>query len=144
MSNELFTMRPAREDDLELINIYAYNEGMPDIPGVEGVTVAANADDQVVGFIRIKHGADGIAHVNPVVVYAAWRRYGVGRALVEDALAREGELRLVSRGGSLAFYRALGFEDVEWEAIDPEIASECDGCELIDECRPQPVAKKAS
>ena len=107
MSNELFTMRPAREDDLELINIYAYNEGMPDIPGVEGVTVAANADDQVVGFIRIKHGADGIAHVNPVVVYAAWRRYGVGRALVEDALAREGELRLVSRGGSLAFYRAL-------------------------------------
>lgn len=144
MSNELLTMRPAREDDLELINIYAYNEGMPDIPGVEGVTVAANADDQVVGFIRIKHGADGIAHVNPVVVYAAWRRYGVGRALVEDALAREGELRLVSRGGSLAFYRALGFEDVEWEAIDPEIASECDGCELIDECRPQPVAKKAS
>lgn len=144
MSNELFTMRPAREDDLELINIYAYNEGMPDIPGVEGVTVAANADDQVVGFIRIKHGAGGIAHVNPVVVYAAWRRYGVGRALVEDALAREGELRLVSRGGSLAFYRALGFEDVEWEAIDPEIASECDGCELIDECRPQPVAKKAS
>lgn len=142
MSNELFTMRPAREDDLELINLYAYNEGMPDIPGVEGVTVAANADDQVVGFIRIKHGADGVAHINPVVVYAAWRRYGVGRALVEDALAREGELRLVSRGGSLAFYRALGFEDVPWDAIDPEIASECDGCELIDECRPQPVAKK--
>ena len=142
MSNELFTMRPAREDDLELINLYAYNEGMPDIPGVEGVTVAANADDQVVGFIRIKHGADGVAHINPVVVYAAWRRYGVGRALVEDALAREGELRLVSRGGSLAFYRALGFEDVLWDAIDPEIASECDGCELIDECRPQPVAKK--
>lgn len=142
MSDELFTMRAAREDDMALINTYAYREGMPDIPGVEGVTAAVNDADQPVGFIRIKHGADGTAHINPVVVYEPWRRYGVGRALVEDALAREGELRLVSRGGSLAFYRALGFEDVPWDAIDPEIASECDGCELIDECRPQPVAKR--
>ena len=142
MSNELFTMRAACEGDMPLINMYAYREGMPDIPGVEGVTVAVNDADQAIGFIRIKHGADGVAHINPVVVYEPWRRYGVGRALVEHALECEGELRLVSRGGSLAFYRALGFEDVPWEAIDPEIASECDGCELVDECRPQPVAKR--
>lgn len=144
MTDELFTMRAAREEDMALINWYAYNEGMPDIPGTEGVTVAVNADDQVVGFIRIKRGDNGVAHVNPVVVYGPWRRYGVGRTLVEDALAREGELRLVSRGGSLAFYRALGFEDVPWDDIDYEIAGECNACELIEECRPQPVAKRVA
>lgn len=142
MSNDLFSLRPARDDDMPLINAYAYAEGMPDIPNTEGVTVAANADDEPVGFIRIAFDDAGVAHVNPVVTYTAWRGYGVGRALVEDALARFGELRLVSRGGSLAFYRALGFEDAEWDAIKPSIAAECDGCELRDECQPQPVAKK--
>lgn len=143
MADELFTLREARDDDMGLINMYAYREGMPDIPGTEGVTVAVNADDQVIGFIRIKVGnTNNIAHINPVVVYAPWRRYGVGRALVEAALEREGELRLVSRGGSLAFYQALGFAEVPWGDIDPDIASECNGCELIDECKPTPVAKR--
>ena len=141
MTEELFTLRPAREGDMALINAYAYGEGMPNLPGIDGVTVAADAEDLPVGFIRVKRGDNGVAHVNPVVVYGPWRGYGVGRALVEDALARAGELRLVSRGGSLAFYRALGFEDVPWEAIDVEVASECDGCELIDECKPVPVGK---
>lgn len=139
MSNELFTMREARVNDMALINAYAYREGMDTIPSIEGVTVAVNDDDEPVGFIRIKHGEDGVAHINPVVVYRPWRGYGVGRALVEAALAREGELRLVSRGSSYAFYCALGFEDASWDDIDPQIASECDGCELIEECRPTPM-----
>ena len=142
MNDELFALRPAREGDMDLINAYAYAEGMPDVPGIEGVTVAANSDDEPVGFIRIVLDDAGVAHINPVVTYEPWRGYGVGRALVEDALVRHGELRLVSRGGSLAFYRALGFEDIPWEAVKPEIAAECDGCELYEECTPQPVEKK--
>lgn len=141
MTDELFSLRPAREGDMALVNAYARGEGMPDIPGTDGVTVAVNADDAPVGFIRIVFDDAGVAHVNPVVTYEAWRGFGVGRALVEDALGKYGELRLVSRGSSLAFYRALGFEDVAWDAIKPDIAAECDGCELVDECRPQPVGK---
>lgn len=141
MADELFTLRPAREDDMPYLDSYAYAEGMPNIPSPQNVTVAVNADDVPVGFIRINPDEAGVAHVNPVVTCATWRGYGVGRALVEDALRRFGELRLVSRGSSLAFYRALGFEDVPWDAIKPQIAAECDGCELYDECRPQPVRK---
>lgn len=141
MEDTLFVLRPARVNDIALINLYAYREGMDDIPGIEGVTVAVNGEDEPVGFIRIKQCDNSAAHINPVVVYRPWRGFGVGRALVEDALAREGELRLVSRGSSYAFYRALGFEDASWDGIDPEIASECEGCELAEECQPMPMRR---
>ncbi len=141
MAEELFVLRPARDDDMAYLNAYAYAEGMPDIPGIENVTVAVNEDDLPVGFIRLNYSDGGIAHVNPVVTYAPWRGSGVGRALMEDALSRCGELRLVSRGSSLAFYRALGFSDISWDMIKPEIAAECDGCELYDECLPTPVRR---
>ena len=52
---------------------------------------------------------------------------------------RYGGIRLVSRGSSLAFYRALEYADIDWELIAPEIASDCDGCPMREECKPQPM-----
>lgn len=118
---------------------FAAVEGMDTLPGVEGITVAVNAADEPVGFIRLQKGADGVAHINPVVTYATWRGYGVGRALVEDALVHEGELRLVARGYSIPFYEKLGFEEISWDDIAPEVAAECDGCEIREECGPLPM-----
>ncbi len=63
-------------------------------------------------------GCNEVAHVNPVVVNRDWRGYGVGRALMDDALARYGELRFVARGGAVAFYRALGYEEISWDDVD--------------------------
>lgn len=142
MEDSLFTLRPAVEADRELIDWYAHREGMDFLPSLEGVTVAANAEDLCVGFIRLNRGNNGVMHVNPVVVNADWRGYGVGRALVTDALARTGELRLVARGASIPFYRALGFEEIPWEDIAPGVTEECDGCPLYDECGPLPMGKK--
>ena len=141
--DELITIRPAEADDRATIEAYAALEGMGPIESVENIRVAVNGDGDIVGFIRLVLDAQGVCHVNPVVVYSTWRGYGVGRALVEDALEEYGELRLVSRGSSLAFYRALGFEPVEWGSIHPPIAAECDGCELYDECGPVPVRKRS-
>ena len=150
-------MRPAREDDLPLLNSYAYVEGMDAMPAADGITVAVNSEDVPVGFIRIQqepapergeagghpNGAEPmVAHVNPVVVYQPWRGFGVGEALTEDALSRFEELRLVSRGSSLAFYQAEGFEPVAWELIAPAVAADCDGCEMRSECNPQPMRKR--
>ena len=142
MSDELFTLRPAREDDMPSIQAMAYAEGMPPIPSTDNLTVAVNGSDEVVGFIRLQLDEDAW-HINPVVTYPTWRRYGVGKALVEDAMARTGGLRFVARGGSVPFYRALGFEDVAWEHIGSKIAGECDGCPIREECNPQPMAKRA-
>lgn len=134
-------LRPAREEDLPYLNSYAYAEGMDNMPSAENITVAVNEDDVPVGFIRIAMGANGVAHVNPVVVCGTWRGYGVGRILTEHALERYGELRLVSRGGSIPFYRALGFSDLTWESIDPLVVDDCGSCELRAECGPQPMGK---
>lgn len=139
----LFTLREAAEGDRELIDWYCYNEGMDFLPSLENVTVAVNADDQCVGFLRMAYDEAGTAYVNPVVTNPAWRGYGVGRALMEAALAQTGELRLVARGGSIAFYRALGYEEIPWDAVDLSVTENCDGCPLYDECHPLPMGKKA-
>ena len=140
---ELFTLRPAVEDDLPLINMYTYGEGMAEIPGIDGVTVAASPDDMCVGFIRMEDGTgefDGVGFINPIVVFAPWRGYGVGKALVDDVFARYTDIRLVSRSSSLGFYRTLGFEDCTWDDIRDDLVSDCDGCEMRGvECHPQPL-----
>lgn len=95
MSDVPFTLRDARESDLAYLNAYAAAEGMDDLPSAENVRVAVNEDDVPVGFLRLQQGSNGAAHVNPVVSCATWRGWGVGRALMEEALASRGELRLV-------------------------------------------------
>ena len=86
----LFTLRPAREDDLPTMNAFAAAEGMADLPSIDRVTVAESEAGDVVGFVRIAAEEEGVGHVNPIVVYSTWRGYGVGRALMDDALARYG------------------------------------------------------
>ena len=123
-----------------LIDAYANAEGMDVIPGPDRVRVAVNDDDEVVGFCRLQDDVNGIAYVNPIVTYSAWRGYGVGRALIEDARAMAGELRLISRGTSEGFYRKLGFVEMAWSEVDLEAASEdCDNCPYRDACGPVPM-----
>ena len=137
---ELFTIRDAREGDMALIDAYAHAEGMDAIPGPERVRVAVNGDDVVVGFCRLQADENGISYVNPIVTYAPWRGYGVGRALIEDAQAVAGELRLISRGTSEGFYRTLGFVEMPWSDVDLEAASEdCENCPYRKECGPVPM-----
>ncbi|NHM13652.1 GNAT family N-acetyltransferase [Xiamenia xianingshaonis] len=138
----LFSLRDARASDMPYVDAYAYAEGMDVIPSEEGVRAAVNADDVPVGFLRIQRGRNGVAHVNPVVTCATWRGFGVGRALVEEALSREGELRLVARGASVPFYEALGFSPIPWEAVDLTVVDDCDGCEMREECCPRPMGKR--
>ena len=139
--SELFSLRPAREEDLDYINTYTFSEGMDKVPSLDNITVAANDEDQVVGFIRIVIGANGAAHVNPVITVSTWRGYGVGRALMEDALVKYGELRLVSRGSSVGFYKTLGYDEISWNDIDKLVVDDCDHCEAFDECKPLPMGK---
>lgn len=142
MTDALFTLRPAREADRAYLDAYCYSEGMDYLPDLENVTVAANASDEAVGFIRIAFGSNGVAHVNPVVVHASWRGYHVGEALMNDAQERLGELRLVARGSSRGFYERLGFEPCPWEEIDMTVTENCDVCTLVEECRPCPMKRE--
>ena len=137
---DLFTIRDAHEADMDLVNSYAHAAGMDRMPGIERIRVAVNEDGGVVGFCRLQDDVNGIAYVNPIVTYEAWRGYGVGRALIEDAHALAGELRLISRGTSEGFYRKLGFVEMPWEDVDLEAAEEdCDNCPYRESCGPVPM-----
>lgn len=135
----LFTLRAARADDMPWLNAYCAAEGMANLDGPEGVTVAANGGDEPVGFIQIAMGNNGVAHVYPIVVHESWRGHDVGRALIDDAHARHGELRLVSRGSSVGFYERLGFEPCDWSLIDHEQTEGCVDCAMKAECGPLPM-----
>jgi len=138
--SELFSIRDARITDMPLIDSYAHAEGMDSIPGRRRIRVAVNDDDVVVGFCRLQDDVNGIAYVNPIVTCSTWRGYGVGRALIQDAHVREGELRLIARGSSTGFYRKLGFVEMPWSEVDLEAASEdCDNCPYRSSCSPVPM-----
>ncbi len=139
---ELFTLRSACETDIDTINAYASWEGMDVMPSHENITVAQSAEGNVVGFLRVARGVNDVMHVNPVVVVSTWRGHGVGRALMEDALQRFGELRLVSRGESVGFYEALGYAPMLWDDIDKAEVDDCDNCDMRSVCKPVPMGKK--
>lgn len=142
MSDALFTIRDATEQDLPIVNTYANWEGMDNMPSAEGVRVAVEPSGAIVGFCRMARGVDGKDYIRPMVTYRTWRRHGVGRALIEDAFARSnGELLLVARGGAVPFYRACGFTEATWEDLEEDAASDCSQCEMRDECMPQPMRR---
>lgn len=138
---DLFTLRDAREDDLPTLNAYNYQEGMDAFPSVENIRVAVNADGDIVGYLRLAFSPEGVAHVNPVVTYPTWRGFGVGRALMDEALERHGELRFVARGASVGFYERLGYRRIPWEDVCLDVAEDCRICQLVDECNPVPMGK---
>ena len=93
------------------------------IAGVETILLA-EADGEVVGYAGLRlgpfiSGDYPRAELSELYVQPARRRRGVGRALVEEAVARASEagarrvLLLVSQGNAdaQAFYRSLGFAD---------------------------------
>ena len=142
--NELFTIRDAQNRDMPTIDAFAKAEGMDRIPGTERVRVAVNGDDEVVGFCRLQDDDNGIAYVNPIITYPTWRGYGVGKALMEDAHASVGELRLIARGTSVGFYRKLGFVDMPWSEVDFKAAEEdCESCPYRAACGPVPMRLSA-
>jgi len=130
-----------KEEDLSTLNELSYNEGMGQLVEEDVVFVAANENAEPIAFIRLIVDDAGVCHVNPIVVNPLWRRQGVGQALTNFALAGYGELRLVSRGSSKAFYEALGFEEASWEKICESIVEECNHCELFEDCNPLPMRK---
>ena len=113
-----FTLRKTEEKDLTLLWSLLQGEeiGVP-VDYDSGVS-AVNAHDEVVGYIHVTVTNSG-PHVAPIAVFESWRGLGVGRALIDDAIAKYGILKLVSNGKSNGFYEALGFVKCSWEKVTP-------------------------
>lgn len=107
--------------------------------GANGALFIAVADDLAVGvggFTPDIDDAPGLGRVRRLFVARAWRRRGVGRALVEraaEAAAATGATRLVlrARPEAFSFFEALGFRPDAGQArthsrvLSPEAARPC-------------------
>lgn len=134
---EELVIRPAESHDLDTVAQLAQEADMGTLSD-RGLTYVADQGGSVVGFIRLLED-EGLWYVNPVVVAEAHRHKGIGQALMLFAHKRYGELRFVARGSAVAFYRALGCREIPWDAIAPVVADDCDGCSLLENCRPLPM-----
>lgn len=130
-------VREAAAADAAFIGRLAAEADMGELSD-RGRTYVAERGGAPVGFIRLLEDK-GMWYVNPVVVDATHRREGIGEVLMRYACDRFGELRFVARGYAVPFYEALGCENVPWEAIAPVVADDCDGCDLLPDCHPQPM-----
>jgi ribosomal protein S18 acetylase RimI-like enzyme len=74
-----------------------------------GATTLVAIDQGVVaGLVQLQSDGEIQAHLSALITGAQWRRRGLGRALVREALARAGGLCIdvLSRSGS--YYLSLG------------------------------------
>ena len=131
------TIREATQQDAAAIARLAEDAGMGTLTP-RGTSYVALDGDRIVGFIRIVE-AEGHWYVNPIVVDASARRLGVGRALMQDARARYGELLFVARGHAVPFYEALGCEEVARDRISPDLGEDCDTSPDVATCCPVPM-----
>lgn len=137
-----FSLHPKLPQDESAIIKLAQAAGMGTLTHLDETTVAADKHTNPIGFIRLTMYGQ-IYYVNPVVVDPLWQGRGVGTALMLNALQNTNELRFVARGYSVGFYEHLGCECISWDLIAPEIASDCEECELAATCNPTPMRMRS-
>ena len=135
-------IRQGREDDRQAIEeLLAFYQMAGDID--VGKFLVAEVDGQVEGAVQLEL-AGGEAYLRSMVVSQDWHGEGIGSALVKSLIKEESLVKVVSRGYSAPFYRQLGFQEVDWAAIDPLIRQECEACPDRTTCQPEPMAWKST
>lgn len=110
-----------------------------------GELLAAVAGGRVVGHLQLVDGAEGQSEIKNMAVDPAYRRRGIGRALIQAAIRQargrnSSELRVATAAadtGNLRFYQRVGFRmrTVERDAFTPAAGYDpgtVDGIDLRD------------
>lgn len=119
-------IRPAAPDDLPAIERLLQASGLP-LDGVRGALsgfVVAEGDDAIVGVAGLEC-CSGDALLRSVAVAGAWRRHGVGQALVARVIADAetrgaGALYLLTETAERYFPR-FGFRRVGRDEVPPGV-----------------------
>lgn len=126
-----YWVRPARPADLKAVRELARRvrrEFHLAVRGGEQVSAARAADllwvveagrAEIVGSCGVREGADGTWEMHSLFLASEWRGFGLGRALVEQAIRsaqQSGALRLVcsvpaEMPEAVALVRSLGFRE---------------------------------
>ena len=140
------TTRKVWESDLPALKLLYAEEGMP-LPAKKDLLcgiAAANDAGELVGFIRILTIDDDLSaeangnYVYPIIVFKSWQGCGVGRALMQAAHEKCGELKLVACKSSQEFYPKCGLVPLDWDEVAQVIAFDCECCPDKPTCYPKP------
>ena len=86
------------------------------------LSLARAEDGKILGFMLLTSTEVG-AHMDALFIDPAMHGQGVGRRLVEHAIALHGEITTdvnAQNSGAIAFYRAMGFVETGRSALDDQ------------------------
>jgi ribosomal protein S18 acetylase RimI-like enzyme len=127
------TVRPFAPDDLDGVIALCEAEGWPSFPEdsaralraltAPGVTTVVATDGAaVIGFAQLLSDGEIQAHLSLIAVSADHRRKGVALALLQDALARAGGIRIdLVTDTAPDFYQALPHRRLDGFRIYPQM-----------------------
>ena len=105
---------------------------------IRSYTVAADADDNIVGYVALHIHSPRLAEVRSLVVGAPWRGRGIGRRLVELALEEGKSLGVrdvLALTYSKEFFERLGFNEIQKSDIpEHKIWQDCIKCKHFPVC----------
>lgn len=99
--------------------------------------VAAEDDGGIVGCVAVDLFWADLAEVKSLAVSPERRGQGVGRMLLEAAIAdarRIGATRLFALTYEEAFFRRMGFQRIDRETLPEKVWRECITCPKADAC----------
>jgi N-acetylglutamate synthase-like GNAT family acetyltransferase len=114
----MYTIRPATEQDQAAIRSLIRKVGINPL-GIkwQRFLIAVNEADALIGCGQVKTHRDGSLELASIAVTEAWRKQGIGTAIIRDLKAANGHpLWLTCRFELTSFYEASGF--VEFRDID--------------------------
>ena len=138
----MISLRQYKEQHKDAVDALYQQADMGEPSSYEGILLAFDSDaedpEKPIGLVRVAV-SDGVAYVNPIVVDEEARGLGIGRVLMEHVQELHPDVRLVSRGPAIPFYRALGFDECDWESVDTRFTDDCDSCDVRESCQPLPM-----
>ena len=121
------TLRPATTADLRAIVELLKASSLPTVGVAESLSgfIVAEQGDDIVGVVGVESCRNGFGLLRSAAVADKWRGHGVGRRLVERAIADAeakgfGALYLLTTTAE-HYFPSFGFEKVDRDAVPPEI-----------------------
>ena len=139
--NEPVKVRPAGLNDVdaifEMLELYVaegivLKRSREDINFFIGNFVVAEQAGKVCGCAALRDFGNDLLELRSVVIHPQLQGKGVGRILVEELIAslrkQRSEWRLFTLTTTPAFFKKLGFKEVEKELFPEKIWSDCSKC----------------
>ena len=133
----MISLRMATANDRPALIALLGENDMDYVDSPEAYILAVEGEE-IAGCGRLEdHGH--IALLHPLAIAKSYRRRGVGSLILKSIMPADRPTALVARSESVAFYKAVGFSNTDWDTLPASQRAECEACPNEAECKPQPM-----